>query len=105
MLNSISIERVIESQRGAILQKQKLLATRLGLALSLGQAVPVKRTSPAQPDAAMRKLLLAYERVRKGSFEAMREQQKASPMGLEQYHALMEAPLQELKAILNIHSK
>lgn len=88
-LTPIPIESAIESNDSPSAFKRSHLPYRLWLARRRGDPPPRKRMPFAKPGWLMRSWLQAREAVRSASFEALVDQQRASPEGLSDYHARM----------------
>jgi coenzyme F420-reducing hydrogenase beta subunit len=95
-IEPISIDRVIQSQQGALHQKRNLLAHRLWLAAESDQPTPTKRVLPIEPSPALRAMLEAAERVRTTSHQALLHQKKHPSPTLTIYEAEMKEPLERL---------
>ena len=98
-LEPIAVEEVLRSQAARIANKRYLLARRLWMLHDAGEPCPSKRTRPVKPTWHERLVLVARERVRAASHEAIKHQQELAPQGLKQYNLLMRTPLRRLMLI------
>lgn len=84
-LEAVDVQDVITSQLPALLAKRKGLAARLWMADARGRTRPIKRINPQKPGWWQNRFLLASERLRTHSFQAMRAQRERGSTGLDVY--------------------
>ena len=98
-LTPIGIDGIIRSQRGVLVQKRQLLASRLWLAQRAGQSVPRKRVEPRRPGWLTAWKLDALEELRQASHAAAPALERD---GLDAYDAAIAQPLGRVERIRQV---